>query len=106
MYLWSRNITITSPDLHITNSYRVNAYTEQFNQTENFTLYSFIDLRNDKVIPLPTAGQDSQDYIFSLNNACNFGTPTEISGTLVPSVQPTVTGAFTKRGLSPKATAG
>jgi glucan 1,3-beta-glucosidase len=80
-------------------SYKVNAYTQQFNQTENFTLYSFIDIRNNNLIPLPSAGQDSQDYIFSLDNACSFGTPTEIAGSVVPSVMPTVTGAFTKRAL-------
>jgi len=80
-------------------SYKVNAYTQQFNQTENFTLYSFIDIRNNNLIPLPSAGQDSQDYIFSLDNACSFGTPTEIAGTVVSSVMPTVTGAFTKRAV-------
>lgn len=112
-------------------SYKTIAYTEQFNQTENFTLYSFIDLANDgrseyrltshisyteglglneyarlrnAAVPLPTNGETSQEYLFSLNDTCHFGDTSDSYGTIVSSVQPTITSAFTKRWAMPEPT--
>ncbi|KAL7007213.1 hypothetical protein EMMF5_003052 [Cystobasidiomycetes sp. EMM_F5] len=82
-------------------SYRTNAYTQQFNQTENFTLYSFIDLANNGIIPLPKASQTSQQYLFNLSSSCSFSSASDSYASTVPSIKPSVTAAFTasKRGL-------
>lgn len=80
-------------------SYRTKAYPNLFKQTENYTLYSFVDIANQ--VPLPSAGQTSQQYLFSLTDTCNFGTSSDTYSSVVPSIKPSVTAAFpaTKRGL-------
>lgn len=89
-------------------SYRVNALPATANMTENHTLYSFIDLRNDNVIPLPSQGESSEQYIAGLQGQCSGSISSESYGSTVTSVLPTVTSAFTKRAVmleAPKATA-
>lgn len=76
-------------------SYRVVAYPNvaAFAQHENFTLYSFVDIANQ--VPLPSAGQNSSQYLASLPDYCSVGTTTRTYPTAVASVQPSVTRAFT-----------
>lgn len=76
-------------------SYRVNAYPDLFNQHENFTLYSFVDIARNGHIPLPSPGQTSEEYIYSLDDFCNLGNTTDTYADVVPSVRPSVTAAFT-----------
>lgn len=75
-------------------SYRVNAHPETFNQHENFTLYSFVDIARNGHIPLPSAGQSSEEYIYSLDDFCNLGNTTDTYADTVPSIRPSVTVAF------------
>ena len=82
-------------------SYRVNAPPETSNMTENISLYSFIDMRNDNVITLPTAGETSEQYIAGLQGQCSDASASQTYGTSVTSVMPTVTSAFTKRAVVP-----
>lgn len=80
-------------------SYRVNAYTEKFNQTENFTLYSFVDLARLGQIPLPTNNQTSAEYLASFPGTCNFDAPRDTYASSIASAPVTVTNAFTKRAF-------
>jgi glucan 1,3-beta-glucosidase len=79
-------------------SYKVNAHPDTFEQLENFTLYSFVDIARNGHIPLPnattTGQQSSEEYIFSLDDYCNLGNTTDTYQDVVPSIQPTVTLAF------------
>lgn len=75
-------------------SYKVNAHPESFNQHENFTLYSFVDIARNSHIPLPSPGQSSEEYIFSLDDYCNLGNTTDTYEDVVPSIRPSVTAAF------------
>jgi hypothetical protein len=84
-------------------SYRVNAPPETANMTENLTLYSFIDMRNNNVVPLPSAGESSEQYIAGLQGQCSDANAAQTYGTSVTSVMPTVTSAFTKRAAIPAA---
>lgn len=95
--MWPRNLPFGYTSV---NSYRVNAYPDLYEQTENYTLYSFIDLYNGQQLPLPEANETTTEYIYGFRDECNFGTGTDTYSSVVPSVQPTVTNAFTRRSLA------